>query len=173
MACLFLAACASPMPPLASSAPKDALMMLSGKISVRIDALNDRPPHSIVALFDLQSTDGQSGQLELSSPLGTLLGRASWSPGQVRLTTPNRESIYPDLPALSQDLLGEKVPIEALSDWLNGRPWPMAYSSPLPPPGRGFSQLDWLIRLDRETEGIILAERASAPAITVIARLIR
>ena len=169
LACCFLGACAAPTPPRTPSV-NHGFMGVSGKISVRIDSFNDRPPQSVVALFDLQITNGQSGQLELSSPLGTMMGRASWGPDQVRLYTPHTERIYPHLAALSQDLLGENVPIEALFDWLNGRPWPMAASSPLPAPGRGFNQLDWLVKLDRESEGLILAERLSAPTITVIAR---
>jgi outer membrane lipoprotein LolB len=168
----LLSACASPIPPTAPPLNVDTVI-LSGKLSVRIDALNDSPPHSLSALFDLRSTDGQSGQLELSSPLGTLMGRASWDPHQARLTTPKGERAYSDLSALSEDLLGERVPMEALFDWLNSRPWPGATSLPLPEPSRGFSQLGWSIKLDRENEGVILAERASPPAITVIARLIR
>lgn len=146
---------------------------LSGRLSVRIASLDDTPGRSLSALFDLRSPDGHSGQLELSSPLGTLMGRAQWSPRQVRLSTPKGDHVYPDLSTLSEDLLGEQVPVQALFDWLHGRPWPDANSTLLPPPSIGFSQLGWSIKLDRLDDGVIIAERSVAPSITVLARIVR
>ena len=170
VACLWLTACATQQLPSATPPPHHA--SLSGRLSVRVASLDDTPGHSLSALFDLHSTDGTSGELELSSPLGTLLGRAQWSPQHVRLSTADGDRDYPSLNALSQDLLGEQVPVQALFDWLHGRPWPGAPSEASPGPTIGFTQIGWIIKLDRMAQGVIIAERPEAPSITVLARLL-
>ena len=170
LAFLWLSACAIQQPP-STTPPADA-SSLSGRLSVRVASLDDTPGHSLSALFELRSTNGTSGELELSSPLGTLLGRAQWSPQQVRLSTADGDRDYPSLNALSEDLLGENVPVQALFDWLHGRPWHGAPSEIAPGPTIGFTQLGWIIKLDRMAQGVIVAERPEAPSITVLARLV-
>jgi outer membrane lipoprotein LolB len=106
--------------------------------------------------------------------LGTVLARASWSPGQVLLVTPQGSTPYTDLPALTRDLLGEALPVAALFDWLRGRPWVGAQSSRSHPPDAiGFLQLGWQVTLDRFDEGVVVARRAEPPAVTVRARMDR
>jgi outer membrane lipoprotein LolB len=41
------------------------------------------------------------------------------------LATPRGESTFTDLDALTRQALGESVPVSALFDWLQGRPWPV------------------------------------------------
>jgi outer membrane lipoprotein LolB len=157
----------------ATTPPPSEPANLSGRLSVRVAAQGDTPGRSVSAVFDLRSSDGQSGELDLSTPLGTLMGRARWSPGQVSLATSQGERSYPSLAALSEDVLGEDVPVQALFDWLQGRAWPGAASTPLTAPSLGFSQLGWTIRLDRLADGAIQAERAEPPEVTVQVRLQR
>ena len=118
--------------------------------------------------------DARTGQLELSTPLGSLVARASWDEKGVRLETPQQGSrLFASLDALSQELLGESIPVAALFDWLHGRAWPQAEANPLAAPSRGFEQLGWRIELDRFDDGLLVARRLGNPTVTLRARLDR
>lgn len=161
-AALLLAGC--------SSLPKapPAVDSLSGRLSVRVD---DEPPRSVSATFELRG-DAQAGELDLTSPLGSIMARASWAPGRVELETPDRRARYSDLDTMSRDALGETLPLSALFDWLRGRPWPGAASEPIPGEA-GFTQLGWTVRLARFTDGWVDAHRPLDPPVTVRARIDR
>jgi hypothetical protein len=62
--------------------------------------------------------------------------------------TPQGTRRFADLDALTREVLGESVPLEAWFDWLHGRPWPGAASTP-EPGGAGFGQLGWAVDLSR------------------------
>jgi outer membrane lipoprotein LolB len=118
--------------------------------------------------------------LGLSTPLGSMLAQARWSPAEVVLTTPRETRRFASLDALTREALGESVPIEAWFDWLRGRPWPGASSMPLEaapssasnPPTSGFRQLGWRVDLSQFGAGTIAATReAPAPVVTVRIRL--
>ena len=145
--------------------------ILSGRLSVRVDATPNTAASSVSAAFELRG-DGRQGQLDLSTPLGSVLAQARWSPGRVVLATPGSERSFTDLDALTREALGESVPIEAMFDWLRGRPWPGA-PSVANPSAPGFSQLGWSVDLARFDEAWIAAQRASPPAVQVRARLDR
>ena len=160
-----------------ASVPKvsgvEAGELLSGRLSVRVEASAGVEAKSLSAAFELAGTP-ESGRLDLSTPLGTVLARARWQPGQVRLSTPEGDTGYADLDMLTRELLGEALPVAALFDWLQGRPWPGAAStvsaSPTEP---GFAQLGWAVNLARFDEAWVLARRERAPAVTVRAKLDR
>lgn len=154
----MLAACAGLAPRPARSD------LLSGRLSVRVEGDAAR---SFQAAFELLG-NAERGALALATPLGTQLARAEWSPEQVLLHTREGTRSYADLESLSVDALGERLPLAALFDWLRGRPWPGAASSPLP---QGFEQLGWRVDLARRHDGQLLAERSMAPTVTVRARL--
>jgi outer membrane lipoprotein LolB len=146
---------------------------ISGKLSVRVDARGDTPARSESGNFELKGSP-QEGQLNLSSPLGTVLAQARWSGRRAWLTTSQGETAYPDLDTLAQEMLGERLPVAALFDWLRGRPWQDAPSQPnVPPAGPGFRQLGWSVDLARFEEGWLSAQRAQAPAVIVRARVDR
>lgn len=142
---------------------------LSGKLSVRVDAAEGTPARSESGDFELKGTPDE-GQLNLASPLGTVLAQARWSGRRAWLTTSQGETSYPDLETLSQEMLGERLPVAALFDWLRGRPWAGAQSRPLAS-GTGFEQLGWAVDLTRFSEGWISARRAQAPVVQVRARV--
>ncbi|MEO6407986.1 MAG: lipoprotein insertase outer membrane protein LolB [Burkholderiaceae bacterium] len=144
---------------------------LSGRLSVRVDATPESAARNLSAAFELRG-DGRQGQLDLSTPLGSVLAQARWAPGSVVLATPGSERTFADLGALTREALGETVPIEALFDWLRGRPWPGA-PSVANPSAPGFSQLGWSVDLARFDEAWIAAQRAAKPAVQVRARLDR
>lgn len=157
---LLLAACAS-VPP-----PADAL---SGRLAVRVDGADGVAARNLSAAFDLRG-DPSRGELGLSTPIGTMIARARWQPGDVRLETPDGERRFADLDGMAREVLGEAVPVAALFDWLRGRPWPGAPSSAT---GAGFEQLGWTVDLDGFADGRVEAVRRAPPAVTVRARLDR
>ena len=123
------------------------------------------------AAFDLQGRP-EAGELNLSTPLGTVLGQARWAPGSVVLVTPQGSTAYPDRDALTREVLGESLPVAALFDWLKGRPWPGAPSRAAPA-GGGFSQLGWRVDLAALADATISAVRERPPAVTVRVKLDR
>lgn len=143
---------------------------LSGRLAVQVEGDSSR---SFSADFDLQGT-AETGQLRLSSALGTSLAEARWTPVGIQLQTPDGQYRFANLTELADQAIGEPIPLAALIDWLQARPWPAAPSSLLDPaqPARGFRQLDWIVQLDRYPAGLVLATRQSpTPTIRVRAKL--
>jgi outer membrane lipoprotein LolB len=140
---------------------------ISGRLSVRIAAHAGQAERNVGTVFDLRG-DERNGELQLSTPLGNTVALASWTPEGAELRTSDGQAKYPDLDTLTRELLGEALPVAALFDWLNGRPWPGAPSAPR---DGGFEQLGWQVDLARHAEGWVVAERPQPPAITVRVRL--
>ena len=164
---LFMTACASvPQADMPATDP-----VLSGRLAVRVEATDGAAVRSENATFELVGT-AEAGRLNLSTPLGSVLAQARWSPGSVVMATPQGERAFADLDTMIREVLGERVPVAALFDWLRGRPWPAAASvvsaDPVAP---GFTQLGWAVSLARFDQGWVVATRAGAPAVTVRARL--
>lgn len=152
----------------ATRPPADAAMpWTSGKLSVRVDATADRPASSVAADFDLRG-NSERGELRLSSPLGALLAATRWSATEVVLDTGQGETRYADLETLSQQTLGEVLPLRAFPDWLAGRPWAGAPSTSQ---ADGFQQLGWSVSLAGLADGRVDAVRAAPPRVTVRVRL--
>lgn len=141
---------------------------LSGRLSLQVAAHEALPARGLNASFDLQGT-AEAGELRLSVPLGPQIAAARWSPGQASLDGPEGRQAFTSLPDLSRRALGEDLPLQALPDWLAGRPWPGAPH--LSTGAAGFEQLGWSIDLGRQAEGFIIASRAQAPAVTLRVRL--
>ncbi len=165
VASLLLSACATRIEPLAPNT-------ISGRMTVRVESTDGGTPRSLSAGFDL-SGDARRGTLSLATPLGTQLAQARWSPQQATLVTPKGETPYPDMDALTRELAGEALPIAAFFDWLRGRPWPDAPSTPHSPPEDGFSQLGWQVMLAGFERGVFAAHREAPPAVSVRAVLDR
>lgn len=164
---LAMAACAS-VPQV--NAPETE-GMLSGRLAVRVEAADGAAARSENAAFELLGT-AQTGRLNLSTPLGSVVAQARWSPGSVVLATPQGERAFADLDALTREALGESVPVAALFDWLRGRPWPGAASAvSISPAAPGFVQLGWAVSLARFDQGWVIASRERAPTVTVRAKL--
>ena len=144
---------------------------VSGRLSLQVDATPDRPAQALSAAFDLRG-DAERGELRLSTPLGTTLAMASWAPGEARLVTPQGDQRFADLGMLSRQVFGEELPLRALPDWLQGRPWPGAADAARPlQPGPGFEQLGWTVELARFDRGQLTAWRAAPPGVRLRAQL--
>ena len=146
---------------------------LSGRLSVRVEAASGEPARSLSGAFEL-SGDAERGSLSLSTPFGTVLAQALWSPQQVLLVTPQGQTAYADLRALTHAMIGEELPLAVLFDWLRGRPWAGAESRAASPPAQaGFLQLGWQVTLTRFDDGYVEAQRLEPPVVTVRARMDR
>ena len=165
---LLLAGC-STLPPATRTAGAESF---NGRLAVHIEPDGSSPPRSFTAAFDLEGS-ATSGRLDLTTPLGTIVARARWSPQSVTLVTPRGESSYPDLDTLTRDVIGEPLPVAALFDWLHGRPSPDEAAEPGLAPGT-FAQLGWSVDLTRWTDdALLLAHRARPPAVDVRIKLDR
>lgn len=162
---LALAGCATPPAGPQRYGTEDSL---AGRMTVKVDATATTQVRNVTAVFDLQGNP-QQGKLDLSTPLGTVLAQARWAPGKVALVTSQGETAFASLDDLTREVLGESLPVAALFDWLRGRPWPGAPSTASG--GKGFAQLGWVVSLAQFDEGLIAANRAQAPAVTVRAKL--
>ena len=165
-ALLLLGACSS-LERKPQSIVSEGDLRFSGRLSVQVAGGAGGKASGGNAGFELTGQP-RAGQLELSTPLGSLVARASWRAGEVRLQTPEDERRFEDLDALTREMLGEAVPVAALFDWLQGRPWPQAAHASVP---GGFEQLGWQIDLAKFSEGLIVATRRSEPVVTLRARL--
>ena len=176
---LLLLGC-TPLTPLPSRAANEAI---SGRLSIRVEPIGSTAPRAFSAAFDLRG-DASDGVLGLSTPLGSLLARASWKPGEVLLMTPQEQRRFDDLDALTREVLGESVPVAAWFDWLHGKPWAAAASRPAAgavataatgeTPTASFEQLGWAVDTSRLAEGRVVAVRERpAPVVTVRIQLDR
>lgn len=156
-----LAGCANRPPPTASATA------LAGRMILQIGATPSQPARQWSAGFELRGT-ARAGELDLTSPLGTVVAQARWQPGMVELSQGAERLRFDSLPDLARQLLGETVPLEALFDWLRGRPEPQA---PHEVTAAGFLQQGWDIDLTGLAAGTFTAKRSSEPTITLRARL--
>ncbi len=68
---------------------------------------------------------GPQQVLELSSPLGTTVARIEIEPGGARATGAQMQEVRgADADALTEQLLGWRLPVSGLADWIEGRPVP-------------------------------------------------
>lgn len=116
----------------------------SGRLAMTVQS---DPPQSFSASFDLRGTPA-TGELQLTTPLGTSLATVMWSPGSAELRQGGQITRRGSLDELTAELSGTPVPVAALFDWLRGRTGDV--------PG-------WQADLARQPEGRITARRLSPP----------
>jgi outer membrane lipoprotein LolB len=169
---LMLQACVSHPPPLPGH-------VYSGKLAVRTEAAPDLPARAVSGQFEL-SGNASSGQLILTSPLGTTVARARWSdpvgtqgiPSTIELEADGGTTHYATLEEMMQRAIGDQLPLPAMFDWLSGHPWPAAPASRGDATG-SFDQLGWHVDLSQLRDNrLIDAQRAlPAPALHVRVKL--
>lgn len=103
-----------------ANAPEDAVFSRQGRLSLRVDS---EPPQSLSGAFVITG-NAQTGDLTLSTPLGSTLAQLSWTPQQAILKANNDTSYYPSTDALVEQVTGTVLPLAALFDWLAGRDTP-------------------------------------------------
>ena len=113
----LLTACAHAHQP---SSPADRAY--SGRFSVTTALGEQRENVSGRFNFEIR---GQQQVLELSSPLGTTVARVEIEPGGARATGAQMQEVRgADADALTEQLLGWRLPVSGLTDWIEGRPVP-------------------------------------------------
>lgn len=159
----LLAACAS-TPPARPPGPA-----YSGKIAVRSDEAPGKEARSMTGQFELAGS-AAAGQLLVTSPIGTTIARARWGdvssegrPSDIVLEAQGHTVRFNDFEAMTEAALGEAVPLEALFDWLAGRPWPPSPAT-VDADRAGFEQLGWHVDRSRLAgDGFLSADRLAPP----------
>jgi outer membrane lipoprotein LolB len=160
---LLLQACASHPPPLPGH-------VYAGRLAVRTDAAPDLPARSTSGQFEL-SGNASSGQLILTSPLGTTVARARWSdpvgtqgtPSRIELEADGATTHYATLEDMMQRAIGDQLPLPAMFDWLSGRPWPDAPVQ-RSADGGSFEQLGWHVDVSQLAGNRLIDARRPLPA---------
>jgi len=121
-ALLLLAACATPEFLIPAA---DAEFELSGRIAVRY--------RDDAGSGNLSWRHGaRSDELLLTSPLGQGIARIVRNGDEVVLTTQDgREFKAADAESLTEQVLGFRVPLLGLADWVRGRPAPAPAAAPI------------------------------------------
>lgn len=112
-ALLLLAGCAARAPATSQAGPQQAW---SGRLSLRIDS---EPAQTFSAMFELRGTP-QAGELILTTPIGSTLGRVHWVPGEALLSDGRSTRRFESLDALIETVTGAAIPVRALFGWLAG-----------------------------------------------------
>ena len=134
---------------------------------LQISATDTESAKVFSAGFELRG-EPEAGQLDLIAPTGSVVARASWRPGAAQLDTGQGLARYASLADLTRRVLGEHLPMEALFDWLQGRPSPAMPHEALP---QGFEQAGWRVDTSGLARGAIVARRDSRPAVTLRLRV--
>ncbi len=135
---LWLSACATPAPP-----PE---RVYSGRFAAT--AANGERRDSVSGRFTLE-VRGARQTIDLATPVGTTVARIEIEPGQATATGPQLQTVSgPDADRLVEDLIGWRLPVAGLADWIDGRPSPVRPSSTQREGGRvsEIVQDGWTIR---------------------------
>jgi outer membrane lipoprotein LolB len=123
----------------------------AGRISLVIDsgdASGNTPAQNFSGSFELRG-NAQTGQLDLLSPLGSVVAQLRWSPQEAQLQSGSEIRRYASAAALLEQATGLTMPPQTLFDWLQGKP-------------SSTEMAFWRVDLSRHSEGRISAQR-SAP----------
>jgi outer membrane lipoprotein LolB len=93
----------------------------SGRLALRVERTARAQAQSYTAVFDLRG-DADTGELRLSTSLGSMLALARWSPQQAMLDDGRNGHYFNSVNALIEAATGAAIPIESLFAWLAGQP---------------------------------------------------
>ena len=113
---LFLAACA--VPPKFERPGEDVVFELAGRIAVKY---RDEAASGNIAWRHSAAGD----EMLLTSPFGQGMGRIVRNGDRVTLTTSDGHDVTAsDAESLTEQVLGFRIPLAGLADWVRGRPGP-------------------------------------------------
>ena len=98
---------------------------------------------------------GDSGTMHLSGPLGFGSAEIQWAPGEASLTDGKSTVRSADTASLAWRLTGLWLPVEALTYWVRGMPFPHSdYDAGLNDSGEltQLEQLGWALQFDRYSD---------------------
>jgi outer membrane lipoprotein LolB len=138
---LALAACATP------SAPPERVY--SGRFSATATD-GGRQNNSVSGRFTVE-VRGNRQLIELATPVGTTVARIEIEPGRAQATGPQMQTVTgPNADELVERLLGWRLPVTGMADWLEGRPEP-SRAARTRMSGERISEIEqdgWTIRID-------------------------
>jgi outer membrane lipoprotein LolB len=124
----------------------------SGRLSLQIQS---EPPQAFFAAFELRGS-AESGELQLTNPLGSVVARMRWSQAEAVLDNGGSLQRFGSVDDLLLRATGAPLSTAALFEWLQGRPASLA---------------GWTADLSQHPAGKILARR-NEPAPAVELRLV-
>jgi len=134
-----LGGCAAPR---LAPTPQPASVELAGRLSLVSGVAEAQK--ALYGGFRLVLQGQDAGEFEVFSPLGQMLARAQWSPGQASLDYGRQRQHYASFDAMTRAALGVALPQAALQDWVRGKPAADLPAQDLP--GGAFVQLGWTVR---------------------------
>lgn len=154
----------APLPPTPAATPTprttvatvDLHTVLSGRLNLRVRRPSDGATDGGSLLFEFEG-HADRGTLLLQTAIGTTIARARWSPEGAEVVTAQGRRTGQRLDDVATLLLGQSLPLAALLQWMQAKPWPQAPSQPLED---GFEQLGWRISLAAWHERVVTARRA-------------
>lgn len=155
LACLFLAACATPQK-IAGSGSGGPVFDRTGRFAVSVEH-NDGKRDAVQGGFAWHD-GGRELLLDLANPLGSTLARVQVLPGKATMTRSNGETETAGSPdGLVDQVLGSPIPVNGLRDWLRGQ----TGAAPVSDLQKGtdgnivrFRQAGWQVALSRyDSEG--------------------
>jgi len=159
--CASVSSTVSTTPPATETAttPRWALQ---GQMSIKLAAWLDQPAQGVTVGYFLEGSD-EAGQMALMTPLGSQMARVEWQPDSVWLDDGRQRRPFASPEALSEQLFGEALPLQALPWWMQGLPAPGLPHQPTSD-GAAFEQVGWRITRPDPASGRIVAERPGSPA---------
>ena len=129
--CLALPSCALFNTPPPQQTSLKQVGHWQGRLSLRVV---QPTPEQFSAKFELNG-NAENGELALYSPIGTTLAVARWTPQSAQLLQGQKVQDFASMEALTQQLTGAALPLQALLGWLDtdGPPlpgWQMTSESP-------------------------------------------
>lgn len=110
---VLAAGCASPP---RATPPEAVTSSWSGRLALLV---KDNPSQSFSASFELRG-NAQSGELTLSTPIGSTLAVLAWTPGSATLRRNGETQRFDSVADLAARATGSAIPLAALFDWLRG-----------------------------------------------------
>lgn len=133
-----------------------APIVYTGRFSAGISRGEQR--EAVSGRFTLAVSAGRT-TLDLASPLGNTLARIETDAGGATLTAPRSEGTLAtwqgdSVDALTESVLGYRLPVSGLADWIAGRPAAgrAMRVRPVSGPAQHIDQDGWLITIDERFE---------------------
>lgn len=158
----------------AAQATAPGQLALQGQLSVKLQAFQGLEAKGVSMGFFFNGGP-QGGQLDLMTPMGSQVARVHWTDAEAWLQTDQGNRHFNTLGELSQEVLGESLPLAALMNWVQGQPAP-DLPAPTNPQPNSFEQSGWQIDTTDIGIGRLIAQRpasASLRGVTVRIRLDR
>jgi outer membrane lipoprotein LolB len=136
------------------------LVAIQGQLSLKLGGMGEQAARGLSLGFFFNGSE-QAGQLDLMTPMGSQIAQVSWTADQVWLTDDKGRRRFDSLDELSQQVLGEALPLRALVPWMQGRPARFLPCQRGALPGQ-FTQDGWQIDTREQASHRLLAQRPAS-----------